>query len=212
MDTTETKVRYAAATDWPKSSPTLEGATVRLEPLSLDHVAGLVEVGLLPEIWQWTTVRIESEADMRGYVETALAEQARGVSLPFATVLRESGVSGKVVGSTRFGNVTPENRRVEIGWTWISPAWQRTAVNTEAKLLMLRYAFETLGCIRVELKTHHENFKSQQAMERLGAVREGVFRNHVIQPDGTLRHSVYYRIAVEDWPAVKVGLEAKLAR
>ncbi len=203
-----TEVRYAAATDWPKTSPTLEGSTVRLEPLSLDHVPGLVEIGLVPEIWQWTTVRITNDAEMRGYVEAALAEQARGVSLPFATVLRESG---KVVGSTRFGNVTPEHRRVEIGWTWVAPPWQRSAVNTEAKLLMLRYAFEALGCIRVELKTHHENFKSQNAMQRLGAVREGVFRNHMIQSDGTLRHSVYFRIAVEQWPEVKANLEAKLA-
>ncbi len=202
-------IRYFPAADWPPSPPLLEGATVRMEPLSLAHVPALVEIGLVPEIWQWTTVRITNEAEMRGYVQAALAEQARGVSLPFATVLQ---ATGQAIGSTRFGNLTPEHRRVEIGWTWIAPAWQRTAANTEAKLLMLTYAFEALGCIRVELKTHHENFKSQNAMERWGAIREGVFRNHIIQPDGTLRHSVYYRIAVEDWPAVKANLEAKLAR
>ena len=200
---------YSAAKDWPAVPPPLEAQTVRLEPLTLAHVSGLAAVGIVPELWQWTTVRITNEAEMRGYVETALAEQGRGVSMPFATVLRDSG---KVIGSSRFGNISAENRRVEIGWTWIAPPWQRSAVNTEAKLLMLGYAFETLGCLRVELKTHHENLKSQAAMERLGAVREGVFRNHMIQPDGTLRHSVYYRIAVEDWAAVKAGLEAKLAR
>jgi len=203
-----TESRHTAASDWPKSSPLLEGNVVRLEPLTERHIPALAAVGLEPELWQWTTVRIATEGDMRGYVRTALAEQARGASLPFATVLRESG---KVVGSTRFGNVTPEHRRVEIGWTWIAPPWQRTAVNSEAKLLMLTYAFETLGCVRVELKTHHENFQSQNAMVRLGAVREGTFRNHMIQPDGSLRHSVYFSITAEDWPSVEANLRAKLA-
>ena len=118
----------------------LHGNSVRLEPLSLDHLDGLCEVGLDPEIWRWIPVPITTSEEMRNYVETALRWQADGTALPFATVLNETN---QVVGSTRFANIDRENKHMEIGWTWIGKPWQRTAVNTEAKYLMLRHAFET---------------------------------------------------------------------
>ena len=144
---------------------------------------------------------------MRRYVEAALAEQAAGTALPFATVLREGDV---VVGSTRFGSIAPEHRRVEIGWTWIAPPWQRTAVNTEAKLLMLRHAFETWGCRRVELKTNARNARSRAAMLRIGAREEGILRKHMINADGSARDSVYFSVVDDEWPAVRERLEAML--
>ena len=120
--------------------------------------------------------------------------------------------SGRAIGSTRFAAIDVENRRVEIGYTWIAPAWQRTPVNTEAKYLMFRHAFETLGCVRVELKTDSLNERSRNAIARVGATQEGIFRNHMVTHSGRLRHSVYFSIIDADWPAVKVTLEAKLAR
>jgi RimJ/RimL family protein N-acetyltransferase len=188
---------------------TLEGNHVRLEPLSLDHHGPLCEVGLEPELWKLTTVDIQTPEDLLGYIETALEEQASGVSLPFATIEKQSG---RVVGSTRFGNINCQHRRVEIGWTWIAPPWQRTVVNTEAKYLMLSHAFEDLGCIRVELKTDSRNERSQNAMRRIGAIEEGTFRNHMILPNGRFRHSVFFSIIESEWPEVKKGLEAKLGR
>jgi len=145
---------------------TLEGRRVRLEPMSLGHLGGLAEAGLDEELWRWTTTRIASPEEMRAYVEAALEEQARGASLPFATLDRDSG---RVVGSTRFGNIDPANRKTEIGWTWIGRAWQRTAVNTEAKLLMLTHAFEAWRCVRVEFKTDSLNERSRRAILRIGA-------------------------------------------
>ena len=129
---------------------TLEGRHVRLEPLSLDHHAQLCEVGLDETIWRWSPAPVRTPEEMRTYIETALEEQARGASLPFVTIER---ALGQVMGSTRYGNIDRSNRRLEIGWTWINPRWQRTSVNTEAKLLMLQHAFEQLGCRRVEFKT-----------------------------------------------------------
>lgn len=186
---------------------TLEGGVVRLEPLSLHHLDPLCAVGLDPSLWTHTTSRVASPAEMRRYVEAALAEQAAGTALPFATVLRESDV---VVGSTRFGSIAPEHRRVEIGWTWIAPPWQRTAVNTEAKLLMLRHAFETWGCRRVELKTNARNARSRAAMLRIGAREEGTLRKHMINADGSARDSVYFSVVDDEWPAVRERLEAML--
>jgi RimJ/RimL family protein N-acetyltransferase len=188
---------------------TLDGRYVRLEPLLLDHHGPLCEVGLEPELWKLTTVDIRTPEDLRGYIETALDEQASGVSLPFATIDKQSG---RVVGSTRFGNINCQHRRVEIGWTWIAPPWQRTAVNTEAKYLMLSHAFEDLRCIRVELKTDSLNERSQNAMRRIGAREEGTFRNHMIVPSGRFRHSVFFSIIESEWPEVKKGLEVKLGR
>lgn len=187
----------------------LDGAHVRLEPLSLAHTSALCEVGLDPRLWEWTTTQIRTPEDMDDYVRTALKEQGDGRSLPFATLER---ASGRVIGSTRFGNIDRAHRRVEIGWTWISPPWQRTAVNTEAKYLMLQHAFETLGCIRVELKTDALNARSRAAILRIGAREEGILRNHMITESGRFRHTVYYSILDTEWPDVSARLRARLAR
>ncbi len=187
----------------------LEGDVVRLEPLRLDHVEALSAVGLDPSLWALTTIRVHTPAKMRAYVEDALTEQRAGASLPFATVER---ATGRVIGSTRFGNITPAHRRVEIGWTWIAPAWQRTAVNTEAKLLMMRHAFDTLGCRRVELKTSALNLRSRNAMLRIGAIEEGTLRQHMINSDGSNRDSVYFSVLDSEWPVVQARLRTFLDR
>jgi RimJ/RimL family protein N-acetyltransferase len=188
---------------------TLEGQHVRLEPLGLGHLDGLCQVGLDEDLWRWIPHQVRTRDEMRGYIETALKEQASGSALPFATVERGSA---RAIGSTRYGNIDRANRRVEIGWTWVGKNWQRTAVNTEAKYLMLRHAFETLGCIRVELKTDSLNQRSRDAILRLGAREEGTFRNHMICSTGRIRHTVYYSVTDSEWPAVKAGLEEKLSR
>ena len=187
----------------------LEGRHVRLEPLRLDHQGGLCEVGLDEDLWRWTTTLIRTPEEMRLYIETAIAEEAAGMSLPFATIEK---ASGRVIGSTRYGNIDRVNRRVEIGWTWIGRGYQRTPANTEAKYLMLRQAFETWGCIRVEFKTDSLNERSRNALERIGAKEEGTLRNHMITYTGRLRHSVYFSIINSEWPTVKIALEEKLAR
>jgi RimJ/RimL family protein N-acetyltransferase len=186
---------------------TLEGRHVRLEPLSLSHHAGLCDAGLDEELWRWIPRRVRTPADMRAYIETALRAQAEGTALPFATI---DAASGRVVGSTRYGNIDELNRRLEIGWSWIGRPWQRTAVNTEAKYLMLRHAFETLAAVRVELKTDSLNERSRRAILRLGAVEEGTFRKHMLTESGRIRHTVYYSIIDEEWPAVKARLEGLL--
>ena len=188
---------------------TLEGAHVRLEPLSPDHHAALCAVALDPELWRWTIADIRTPGDLRRYMETALEEQRLGRSVPFATVER---ASGKPVGSTRFANIEPVHRKAEIGWTWIGRPWQRTAINTEAKYLMLRHAFETWNCLRVELKTHSMNHVSRTAILRIGAKEEGTLRNHQINERGVPRDTVYFSILDTEWPAVRAALEARLAR
>jgi RimJ/RimL family protein N-acetyltransferase len=188
---------------------TLEGTHVRLEPLSLRHLPDLCAVGLEAELWRWTTTQVGTPEEMREYVETALHWQTDGTALPFATVDR---ASGRAVGSTRFANVDRANRRLEIGWTWLGRAWQRTALNTEAKYLMLAHAFEQLGCIRVELKTDRLNERSRQAIGRIGATEEGTFRKHMITASGRLRDTVYYSILDNEWPRVKQELELRLMR
>lgn len=187
----------------------LEGTRVRLEPLSRNHVDALSEVGLDGNLWRWFVAPVSTWDDMRNYIETALREQAAGLSLPFATL---EGKSGKPIGSTRYLNIDRAHRRVEIGSTWIARDWQRTAVNTEAKYLMLQHAFEKWGCIRVEFKTDSLNVPSRNAILRLGAKEEGIFRNHMITSSGRFRHSVYYSIVDSEWPAVKARLEEKLSR
>jgi len=188
---------------------TLDGQFIRLEPLSLAHHAALCEVGLSDEIWRWMPQQVHSAEDMRAWIEDALKAQGQGTALPLATLEKSTG---RAIGSTRFGNIDGSNRRVEIGWTWLGVPWQRTAANTEAKYLMLRHAFETLGCIRVEFKTDSLNERSRAALLRIGAKEEGTFRNHVIVSTGRIRHSVYYSIIDAEWPAVKAHLEEKLAR
>jgi N-acetyltransferase len=185
----------------------LEGRHVRLEPLGVAHGDQLAEVGLQEELWRWIPVPVETPEDMRSYVQTALNEQERGVSLPFAIVEK---TSGRAVGSTRYGNIDRVHRRLEIGWTWVARAWQRTPVNTEAKYLLLRHAFETLGCIRVELKTDSLNEKSRAAILRIGAQQEGIFRNHMITASGRVRHTVYFSILDSEWGEVKSKLSSRL--
>ena len=186
---------------------TLHGEHVRLEPLSFDHIDGLCAVGLDESLWQWVPTPVRNRDEMREYIDIALADQGRGVSLPFATVHKSSG---RVIGSTRFANMDFRDRRVEIGWTWIGRPWQRTVVNTEAKLLMLCHAFETLNCVRVELKTDVLNEPSRRAILRLGAKEEGVWRKHRYMWTGRFRDTVYFSILDTEWPAVKADLQEKI--
>ena len=188
---------------------TLEGESVRLEPLSLRHADPLWDVAKndAENIFRWMPYPARSLDDIRAAVNKALGEQQRGESVPFATVERSSG---KVIGSTRFMNIDRTNRRVEIGSTWIAPPWQRTVINTEAKYLMLRHAFEQWGCIRVELKTDALNQKSRNAILRIGAEEEGTLRRHLVTWTGRVRDTVYFSILDSEWPEVKKRLEAKL--
>jgi len=186
----------------------LQGAVVRLEPLTLGHVPALAQVGLDPELWRWVPTLVASAGEMREYVEQALAEQAGGTALPFAIVTQ---AGNQVIGSTRYGNIDRGNRRLEIGWTWVAPAWQRTRANTEAKLLLLAHAFETLGAFRVEFKTDALNERSRRAILRLGATEEGTLRRHVLVPrSGRVRDTVYFSILDHEWPAVRARLAARL--
>jgi RimJ/RimL family protein N-acetyltransferase len=163
----------------------------------------------LQVLFQWIPYRLESVADFRQFNQQVLAEQERGVSVPFATFLRESN---QIVGTTRFMNMDLPNRKVEIGSTWVAPPWQRTIVNTEAKYLMLRHAFESWDCLRVELKTDSLNQRSRQAILRLGAKEEGTLRKHMLTWNGRQRDSVYFSILDSEWPQVKTYLESKLGR
>lgn len=188
---------------------TLEGRNVRLEPLSMTHLDELCAVGLDEELWRWIPTPIRSKNEMRAYIETALEGEKQGSMLPFATIEK---TSGKAMSSTRYANIDRANRRLEIGGTWIARPWQRTAVNTEAKFLMLRHAFESLGCIRVELKTDALNERSRRAILRLGAKEEGTFRRHVVTASGRVRDTVYFSIIDSEWQQVKENLEVKLFR
>lgn len=187
----------------------LGGAHVRLVPLREEHIPGLVAVGLEEELWRWMTAPVRSAEEMAAEVRKALEDEARGVSLPFCQI---EAASGRVIGSTRYLNIERAHRRLEIGHTWIAAPWRRTAVNTEAKYLLLRHAFEALGCIRVELKTDSLNERSRAAIARIGARQEGIFRNHMITASGRIRHSVYFSIVDGEWPEVKAALESKLRR
>ena len=188
---------------------TLEGRWVRLEPLTAEHHTALCAAGLDPELWRWTTTDVRTPEDLRRYLQAAIKEQRAGRALPFATIDR---ASGRAAGSTRFGNIEPDHRKVEIGWTWLGRSFQRTALNTEAKYLMLRHAFEVEGCMRVELKTSTTNLKSQEAMRRLGLIEEGTFRKWMFNEDGTSRDTMWFRCTDDEWPAMKTRLEGMLAR
>jgi N-acetyltransferase len=188
---------------------TLTGRLVRLEPLAFEHVPGLAEVALEPAIWQWTIARPTTEAELRTWAETAIANRKSGTEYPFATI---DLATGRPIGSSRYMNIALEHRRVEIGWTWVAPAWQRTGANREAKLLMLGHAFGTFGCRRVEFKTDSLNERSRAALLGIGAQFEGIFRNHMVMPDGRMRHSAYYSVIDDEWPAVRAALERSLAR
>ena len=185
----------------------IEGRHVRLEPLAKAHLEGLARVGLDEELWRWIPAPVRTVEELASYIDTALEEQMRGVSLPFALIEK---ATGRAIGSTRYGNIDRTHHRVEIGWTWVAREWQRSAVNTEAKYLLLRHAFEALRCIRVELKTDSLNEKSRAAILRIGAKEEGIFRNHMITASGRIRHTVYFSIVDSEWPAVKARLESLL--
>lgn len=187
---------------------TLTGEHVQLVPLHRDHADALWAISD-ESIWQWTSTGVYSHAGMCQYVEAALKAHAEGYALPFTTTVAHTG---EIVGSTRFGSIAREHRRVEIGWTWLTPRWQRTALNTEAKYLMLRHAFEVWDCARVEIKTDVLNTKSRAAIARLGATEEGILRQHMTVQAGRQRDTVMFSIITSEWPSVKANLESKLRR
>jgi RimJ/RimL family protein N-acetyltransferase len=190
---------------------TLEGNVIRLEPIGLEHSALFWDAtkGALDDVFRWFPWSMRTMDDFRRYVDRVLSEQEAGLSVGFATIERKSG---QIVGSTRFMNIDRPNRRLEIGSTWILPHWQRTAVNTEAKYLMLRHAFEHWKCLRVEFKTDALNQQSRSAILRLGAKEEGTFRNHVITWSGRVRDSVYFSILNTEWPEIKLRLANRCLR
>ena len=186
----------------------LEGPRVRLEPLRPEHAEDLLAAAADPLVWRWLPEQIGSRSDLDRWLEDALRAQAGGTEYPFAVVdLR----SGRAVGSTRYMDVSAAHRAVEVGWTWYAPQAWGTAVNPEAKLLLLGHAFERWEAIRLYLKTDSLNLRSRAAILKLGARYEGDLRNHRIRPDGSYRHSSYYSILDTEWPAVKAGLLARLA-
>jgi N-acetyltransferase len=194
----------------PAISPfSLEGKHVRLEPLRPEHALQLWEIAKedLADLFQWIPYQLKSLEDFRAFNRQVLNEQARGLTVPFATVERDSN---QVVGTTRFMNMDLPNRKVEIGSTWIAPPWQRTAINTEAKYLMLRHAFDVWKCLRVELKTDALNQRSRKAILRLGAKEEGTLRKHMLTYDGRQRDSVYFSILNAEWPIVRARLKLML--
>jgi RimJ/RimL family protein N-acetyltransferase len=192
--------------------PILDGDAIRLEPMGEEHLEALCEVGLDPEIWRFVPFQVVTREQMTSYVRDAIAARQSLAAIPFVTRLKENDSTSRVVGSTRFMTIDPMNRRMEIGSTWIGKSWQRTRVNTEAKYLMLRHAFEVLRCIRVEFKTDSLNERSRRALLRIGATQEGVFRDHVITTEGRIRHSVYFSVTAAEWPDRKARLEAMLGR
>ena len=189
---------------------TLKGQLVRLEPLRMEHASELYEASRDPGLWTYKPVKQpDSLTEMEQLIASVLQKQQAGACLPFAIMSLQQECA---VGETRYHGFQLQDYGLEIGWTWIAPPVQRTGVNTECKYLLLRHAFEAMGAIRVQLRTHHLNTNSQRAIERLGAVKEGVLRNHLIMPDGSYRHSVYYSIIESEWPSVKARLEKMMQR
>lgn len=188
----------------------LQGKHVRLEPMTEEHIPGLAEIGVGQTFWDFMVYgNINTVADMRNWVRDILGRAEKGTDLPFVAIHLSSG---RVAGATRYLNIMPQDRGLEIGGTWYGLEFQRTPVNTECKYLLLSHAFEMLRCIRVQLKTDLRNERSQKAIERIGAVKEGVLRNHMILPDGRVRHSVIYSILDSEWPDVKKRLEEMMSR
>ena len=183
---------------------TLEGKRVRLEPMHADHLEGLTRAGAYEDLWKWTRTYAHTPESMKDYVDEALTDAAKGAALPFATIDKSTN---EVIGSTRFANFDIANRHVEIGWTWITPAYQRTYVNSEAKYLMLSHAFDVWECARVELKTDVLNTKSRNAMLRMGATEEGALRKHVLAFNNRWRDTIYYSVLDTEWPEVKARLK-----
>ncbi|MGE5249406.1 MAG: GNAT family N-acetyltransferase [Bacteroidota bacterium] len=188
----------------------LTGEHVRLEPMTEEHVPALAGIGAGQPFWHFMVYGdIQTEADMRAWVRDILGRARKGTDLPFVAVHL---ASGQIAGATRYMNISPRDYGMEIGGTWYGPEFQRTVVNTECKFLLLRHAFEELRAIRVQLKTDSRNERSQRAIERIGAVKEGVLRNHMILPDGRRRDSVFYSVLDSEWPAVRARLERMLGR
>lgn len=188
---------------------TLEGERVRLEPFSREHLPELAEVAFEPSIWHWTRSRITSRNEFNAWIQEALSLVAAHTAVVWVT---RSKLDGKVAGSSRLFDISQHHRTMELGGTWLHPRYHRTGINVEAKYLQLTHAFERMNARRVAFKTHHENFSSQRAIAALGAKLEGTFRNHIIMPDGSTRHSVWYSIINDEWPAVKANLETRLRR
>jgi RimJ/RimL family protein N-acetyltransferase len=188
----------------------LEGRQVRLEPLAPQHAEGIFAASRDPAIWTYLLIpQFASVAAVNDWIAETLRAQAAGSDLAFATVRRSDG---RVVGSTRYLEIRRAHRALEIGWTWLAPEAQRTALNTEAKFLMLRHAFEALGAGRVQLKTDARNEKSRWAIRRLGAVEEGTLRKYQTRFDGYVRDTVMFSLTAGEWPVVKARLEARLGR
>ncbi|MGC2659123.1 MAG: GNAT family protein [Bryobacteraceae bacterium] len=185
----------------------LVGKRLRLEPLSQKHLEDLSIAGAQAEIWRWLPTEHYAAGSMVSFIDGALAQYAQRKAVPFATIDMESAIA---VGSTRYHNIEPQQRRLEIGFTWISPTFQGSHVNTEAKFLQLWYAFEILRCRRVEFKTDAKNVRSRNAILRLGAIEEGYFRKHMIYPDGRNRDSVYFSILDDEWATTKALLLSRL--
>ena len=190
------------------AAPVLQGTRVRLEPLDERHAPGLLAAAADPATWTWLFGRLDDEAALAGWLGDALRARDAGTEQPFATL---DARTGRVVGSTRFLAIVPAHRRLEIGWTWLAPDSWGTGINVEAKLLMLAHAFDTLGAMRVELKTDARNERSRAAILALGAQFEGIFRKHMRMSDGRIRDSAWYAITDDDWPAVRERLVARLA-
>ena len=188
---------------------TLYGKYIRLEPLKMDHLQGLFDAGQDERIWMYMPSKVRSKEDMVSWIKNALTNQDKGIDLPFVVIDQRTG---EILGSTRFLDISHKDRGLEIGNTWYTPRVWRTSVNSEAKYLLLTHCFETLRTIRVQLKTHHLNVASQHAIERIGGVKEGVLRNHRIQGDGSVRHSVYYSILDSEWETVKAHFETNLLK
>lgn len=196
------------AQDW-VTPVTLTGQRIRLEPLAEAHLEDLARVAFDDAIWRWTIAKPMDEAALRTWFDQARANAEAATEVPFATI---DLASGRAVGSSRFMTIAPEHRRLEIGWTWVGAAFQRTGANREAKWIQLTHAFETLGAERVEFKTHARNERSRTALLGIGAVFEGVLRHHTIMPDGSNRDSAYYSVLAGEWPAVRTRLEAGRTR
>ncbi|MET4561161.1 RimJ/RimL family protein N-acetyltransferase [Lysinibacillus parviboronicapiens] len=182
----------------------LENDIVLLRPITKEDVSEMLAAGSYPEIWPYLSTNIEQESDVHNFVNKALFAKSQQKEFPYAIVDK---ISGEIIGSTRFMDIDDNHKRLEIGHTWITPAFWRTAINTNCKYLLLQYCFEVLGLQRVQIKTDQENIRSQKAIERIGAIKEGVMRNHMIRKDGTPRHTVMYSIILEQWPVVKRQLE-----
>ena len=194
---------------WIEPGTFLEGNRIRLEPVEKRHLDALWEAAKFPEIWAWNPSPILSRDQMAERIQFLLAQRAQGRMFSFAILEKESG---QYAGSSSYLALEPAHRRLEIGFTWLSPRWQRTHVNTGAKFLLMRYAFEQLGCIRVEFKTDALNAKSRAALKRIGAVEEGTLRQHMVCHDGRLRDSVYFSVLDSEWPGVKTNLLGKMNR